>query len=97
MWVELEATTWGEYHNMPKTISPKKEIRNSKTATHKRRYEYISEHRSENGSVPDLNRKRGQVQGPSSTHRSALTPEPRTPRKIKTFKVPLTKFSGPET
>ena len=39
MWVELEATTWGEYHNRPETISPKKEIRNSKTATHKRCFE----------------------------------------------------------
>ena len=43
MWVELEATTWGEYHNMPKTISQKKEIRNSKTATHKRRFECARE------------------------------------------------------
>ena len=50
MWVELEAVIHGKYHNVPKTISPKEEIRNSKTATHKRHSEYISEHWSENGS-----------------------------------------------
>ena len=74
-----------KYHNVPKTISPKKEIRNSKTATHKRRSEYISEHCSENGTEPDLGRKMNFFEGPSSTLRRALTPEPRTPRKIKTL------------
>ena len=50
MWVELEAVIQEKYHNVPKTISPKEEIRNSKTATHKRCSDYIYEHWSENGS-----------------------------------------------
>ena len=51
MWVELAAVIHGKYHNVPKTMSPKKEIRNSKTATYKTHSEYISEHWSENGSM----------------------------------------------
>ena len=75
MWVQLDIATRGKYHNMSKTMPHKKEIRNSKAATHKTRYNYISEHWSENGAEPDLGREMTIFEDPSSTLRRCLTPK----------------------
>ena len=95
--MELPTVIQEKYHNVSKKMPHKKEIRNSKAATHKTRYEYIYGHWYGNGVEPDLSRKMNFFEGPSSTLRRSPTPKPRTPRETTPFKVPLDKFSAPET